>query len=189
MSITLFRVVNEQVDSIPRSILIDKADDGLPNTENYAQFRKQQVYVPYVNPVDTAVKGYSDFVPTDKVLLSADRGTIAGLVDDGYVTMTAFDSDLVVAPVVTNATNGAGDTTITGVATPGSTFLSVAPDRTRVYVTDTNGLVQIVEEASFGAHTATSIVFPDTAITGTPTTDWTIQVFANSKFSNIFTIL
>lgn len=184
MAITLFRVVNQQVDNIVRSVLIDKADDGQANTENYAQFRKQQVYVPFSNPADTAVNGYSDFVTTDRVLLSADRGTIAGLVSSGDVTLTAISSGLIVAPIVTAAANGAGTTVVDG-----TTFLSVAPDRTRVIVTTPGGVAQTLEEADFVIHTAVQITFVDASVTaGTPTTNWTIQVFANSKLSNIFTL-
>jgi hypothetical protein len=149
----------------------------------YAQFRKQQVYVPYSNPLNTAVKGYSDFVPTDRVLLSADRGTIAGLTSSGYVSSFFFTSSLIATSVITAGVNLAS-TTLTG-----TTFLSVTPDLTYVEFTSPGGLTQLVSQASFTTHTAVSIVVPDAAVTiGSVTPGWLVRVFANSKYSNQFVL-
>lgn len=179
MSITLIRVVNQQ--TINRSLLIDKLDDGQANTERYAQFAKQQVYVPYSNPLDTSVKGYVDFVPSDRVLLSADRGTIAGLASAGKISTFAFDSALKTTSTVTAASNLGTDTTIDG-----TTFLSVTPDVTYVKFTNLAGVSQMVPSSAFSVFTNTQIVVPDAAVTiGTPTDGWTIQVKANSKLSNV----
>lgn len=185
MPVTLFRVTNEQVGAVVRSLLIDKADDGLPNRENYAQFRKQQVYIPYRNPLNTAVKGYSDFVPTDRVLLSADRGTIKGLVNAGYSALTMFSSALVATPVVTGDVVAGPDTTITG-----TTFLSVSPDLTYLTLTTPGGVSQTLPQAVFSVHNATTITVPDAAVTiGVPAAGWTARVFANSRTSNTFVLV
>lgn len=188
MSITLARVVNEQVlpQGISRdgSILLDKIDKSQGNSENppYAQVSKQKLYVPYVNPIDTAVQGYVDLVQTDEVMLNLDpvKGSIGGLANTTppHVSVTLFNSALIATPGLTTAVDGAGDVTITG-----TTLLSVSPDRTRVYLTNASGVVQIIEEADFNTHTATSIVILDADITGAPATTWFAQVFANSKLS------
>jgi hypothetical protein len=185
MPVTLFRVRNEQVGAIVRSLLIDKADDGLPNRENYAQFRKQRVYVPYRNPVDPNVKGYSDFVPTDRILLSADRGTIKGLVNAGYAALTMFSSALIATPTVTGSVLPGASTTLAG-----TTFLSVTPDLTYVILTNLSGVSQTIPQSAFTVHTAISIAFLDASVTiGTPAIGWTARVQANSRLSNSFTLV
>lgn len=182
MPITLFRVINQQ--TINRSILLDKLDDGQANTEGYAQRAKQKVYVPYVNPIDTAVKGYTDLVPTDRVLLSTNHGTIKGLSDEGRVSFFAFSSGLIATSVVTSAVNAVGFTTIGG-----TTFLSVTPDLTYVTFTNLVGVTQIVPQSAFSVHTAISIVVPDGAVAiGVPGVGWKVQVKANSRLSNLFTL-
>lgn len=192
MSITLARVVNEQTlpQGISRdgSILLDKIDKSQGNSEQppYAQVAKQKLYVPYANPADPVVQGYVDLVQTDEVLLQLDpvEGSIGGLANTTppRVSVTLFDSALIAAPVITTAdadTPGGDDLTITG-----TTFLSVSPDRTRVLITTPGGVTQIVEEADFDTHTATSIVILAADINGSIAPGWTVQVFANSQFSN-----
>lgn len=185
MSVNLIRVINQQ--TLVRSILIDKIDRSQGNFEtgiSHAQARKQRIYVPYVNPIDPSVKGYTDFIPTDEVLLSADSGTIKRLSDVGRVSKAVVSSALVITPVVTSATHGAGTTTING-----TTFLSVAPDVTYVIFTNLLGATQKVASGSFSAFTGTQIQVADGTITiGTPGAGWKVQVQANSKFSNTFTI-
>lgn len=195
MSIILARVVNEQ--TLPQglsrdgSILLDKIDKSQGNSEQppYAQVPKQTLYVPYANPVDPAVQGYVDLVQTDEVLLQLDpEGSIGGLANTTppRVSVTLVDSALVAAPVVTGAAAdapGAGDITIDG-----TTFLSVSPDRTRVYLTNAGGAVQIIEEADFDTHTATQIIILAAKIAGSVAAGWKAQVFANSKYSNLFTV-
>jgi len=197
MSITLVRVTNEQ--TLPQglsrdgSILLDKIDKSQGNSDSppYAQLPKQTIYVPFVNPLDTAVNGYVDLVQTDEVILAAEAdGSIGALANTTppRVTVLAFDSALIATPTVTNAVNAVGTTTVTG-----TTLLSVSPDRTRLRLTEPiGGQSQILEEASFTVHNATTIAFVDGSVTlpgGPPTTGWTVQVFANSKWSSIFTLL
>jgi len=182
MSINLIRVINQQ--TIIRSILIDKIDRSQGNFTGYAQVRKQRVYIPYSNPVDPSVKGYTDFVPTDEVLLSADSGTIKKLKTVGKIDFAVVASSLLATPAVTSASHAATDTTIDG-----TTFLSVAPDVTYVIFTNLVGATQKVASALFGTFTNIQIIVPDAAVTiGTPGAGWTVQVQANSKFSNVFTL-
>lgn len=182
MPITLIRVVNEQ--TINRSLLLDKLDDGQANTEGYANLPKQQVYVPYSNPLDASVKGYVDFIPTSRVLLSSNNGTISGMAAAGKISTFAFSSALSVTPVVTSVSNLGTDTTIDG-----TTLLSVTPDVTYVKFTNLAGVSQMVPSSAFSGFVATQIVVPDAAVTiGTPGEGWTVQVKANSKLSNVMPI-
>lgn len=192
MSITLARVVNEQ--TLPQglsrdgSILLDKIDKSQGHSESppYAQITKQKIYVPYVNPADPTVKGYVDLVQTDEVLLSLETdGSIGGLAGTTppRVSVTLFSSALIATPVITSGTN----TTSTTIG--GTTFLSVLPDLTYVEFESPGGLTQLVSQAAFSAHLATSIVVPDAAVTiGSVIPGWKVRVFANSKFSNQFTL-
>ncbi len=188
MSATLFRVQNSQV--LVRSLLIDKIDRCQGNFDGSGQRAKQAVYVPYVNPKDTSVPGYIDMVPTDEVLLSMHgKGTLAELQDNGYLTVTAFSGALTARAVITAASNGAGATTITG-----TTMASLAPDITRVTLTNLSGVTQTLTDAEIiadvsSSFSTTSIVIADGLVTiGSPTTGWLVQVFANVKLSNVFTL-
>lgn len=185
MSVNLIRVVNQQ--TLIRSILIDKIDRSSGNFENglsHAQSAKQKVYVPYVNPLDSAVKGYIDLIPTDEVLLSADSGTIKRLADVGRVSKAVVASSLLTTSVITSASHGGSDTTING-----TTFLSVSPDVTYVIFTNLVGATQKVASGLFGSFTNVLAVIPDSAITiGTPGAGWKVQVQANSKTSNQYTL-
>jgi len=193
MGILLTRVVNQQltVGSAPYganpSLLLDKIDKSQGNSENppYAQIAKQQVYVPFWNPLDDSVNGYSDLVQTDEVLLAMEAdGVIGRLETDGEVVVTIFDSDLITIPTITAAANAAGTTTIDG-----TTFLSVLPDITYVTLTNLVGATQIIPEASFVVHTAVQITFIDATVTiGVPGVGWTAMVQSNSKQSNTFTL-
>jgi len=192
MPITLIRVVNQQ--KIDRSILIDKLDDGQANTEGYAYISKQQVYVPYWNdkkdvqgnPIDPTVKGYVDYVPTDRVLLSADEGTIEGLARDGWITTFAFNSALIAAPTVNAAVNAVGATTI---GSAGTTFPSISPDITYVTFTNLALATQKIPQSAFTSLIPNQIVVPDAAVAiGVPGVGWKVTVQANSKVSNTFTL-
>lgn len=192
MTINLVRVINQQ--TLPQglsrdgSILLDKIDRSQGNSENppYAQLAKQKVYVPYANPLNTAVKGYVDLVPTDDVLLAAEAdGSIGGLAatSPARVTVAVVASNLVATPVASGVTN-ANPSVITG-----TTFTSVTPDLTYVEVTNLSGVTQLIPQSAFSAHSATSISVPDSAVTiGTPTSAWKFRVFANSKWSNQVTV-
>lgn len=182
MSITFIRVTHEQ--KVSNSILLDKLDDGQANTEGYAQRAKLQVYVPYSNPLDSTVKGYVDLVPTDRVLLSTDRGTIKGLQTDTWVSVAAVNSALLATPVITAASNAAGSTTIDG-----TTFLSVSPDVTYVTLENLAGVTQTIPQSAFSGHIVTQIVIPDAAVSiGVPVAGWKATVQSNSKTSNQFTL-
>jgi hypothetical protein len=194
MPITLIRVINEQ--KLIRSILLDKLDDGQANTEGYAYYQKQKVYVPYQNllddkgdPLPAPVKGYVDFVPTDRVLLSADDGTIHGMADPPvpytqWVTTFAFNSVLTRVPTVTSAVNAVGSTTIGG-----TTFLSVPPDVTYVTFENLAGVKQTVPSSAFTTYLANQIVVPDASVTiGVPGAGWKVVVLSNAKNSIAFTM-
>jgi hypothetical protein len=182
MSINLIRVINQQ--TLVRSILIDKIDRSQGNFSGYANRAKQKVYVPYSNPLDTAVKGYVDLTPTDEVLLSADAGTIKKLASAGKVATAVVSSALIAAPVISAADEDNVDIDITG-----TTFFSVAPDRVYVHLTNLAGATQIIRDENFDtwSNTAIKILFGVVTI-GTPTAGWKVKVFANSKFSNEFTM-
>lgn len=194
MPLTYVRVVNEQL--INRSILIDKIDKSQGNSEGYAQKAKQKIYVPFVNPLDTTVKGYLNLVPTDEVLLSANNGTISGLASAGYITAALVPSFDIAAPTM-NPGDGVYDgigfqTTITStVAT--SRFISLYPDVTRVTFRDPlfPAITETVSSGSFTLFNNTTIVVPDAAlpVIGPPAVGWQVQVQANSKLSAWLTLV
>lgn len=183
MTAQLLRVINAQ--TLVRSILLDKIDESQGNTEGYAQKPKQKVYVPYQNPLDSNVKGYIDLVPTDNVqLANGPGGVITKLAVAGRITTLSITSAQVKTPTVTAASDGGGNLTITG-----TTFTSIDPDLTYVILTNTSGVKQTIAQADFGSQSATQIVIANSKVTiGTPTTDWKVQVKANSKLSNNFTV-
>lgn len=193
MGILLTRVINEQqvAGSAPYganpSLLLDKIDESQGNSENppYAQIEKQRIYVPYWNPLDTTVNGYTDLVQTDRVLLAMEAdGVIGRLEADGHVTVSVFDSDLIATPTITNAANAAGTTTIDG-----TTFLSLTPDVTYVTFVNLGGVSQTIAQADFTIHTGVQITIVDAKVTiGVPGVGWTVTVQSNSKQSNTFTM-
>ncbi len=183
MSINLVRVINQQ--TLVRSILLDKIDQSQGNSSGYARKAKQKVYVPYSNPADSSVKGYVDLIPTDEVLLSADSGTIAGLKKASRVDTAIVASNLVATPVVTGASDASTQITVDG-----TTFLSVAPDKTYLIVTNGAGASLKIPSTSFDTFTTLQIIVLDATVAalGTPAPGWKVQVMANSKLSNVFTI-
>lgn len=184
MSINLVRVINQQ--TIIRSILLDKLDRSQGNSLGYAQKAKQKVYVPYSNPVDSSVKGYVDLVPTDEVLLSAAAGGgIAGLKARGVVDTAIVASNLLAIAVVTSASDAS-----TQIDVGGTTFLSVAPDKTYLIVTNGSGVSLKIPSTSFDTFSNTQIIVLDATVAalGTPAPGWKVQVQSNSKLSNVFTI-
>jgi len=189
---TLVRVVNNQ--TINRSILIDKVDRSSGQFEtgiSYAQSAKQKVYVPYKNPLDIAVKGYIDMVPTDEVLLALNgKGVLAKLAASGYVSTTLFNSSLTAAPTISAASNAATLTTIDG-----TNFLSLAPDITYITLTNLSNVSQVITDAQIiidgppSTISAIQIEIDDGLVTiGTPTTGWKVVVKANSKTTAQFTL-
>lgn len=187
MAIQYLRVVNEQ--TLNRSILLDKIDRAQGNFEGYAQRvrHKEQVYVPYSNPLDPNVKGYSDLIAGDEVLLQAEAdGVIGGLVTAGKVSAALVLSTLVAAPTLATGVSNtpAGESTYTG-----TTFLSVSPDITYLELTDLTGAIQVIDESQFTTtHTQTTIVIPDANVTGTPAAGWKARVFANSQWTDQVTL-
>jgi hypothetical protein len=191
MTINYVRVINAQVipQGISRngSILIDKIDRSQGNNSSppYAQIAKQKIYIPYSNPLDSSVPGYIDLVPTDDVLLaSLPDGSIGGLANSipACVSISTIASDLLAKSHVSSANYDAGTTDLT---ITGTTFLSVDPDVTYVDLVNASGVRQHIAEVNFTSIAGTQIVIPLSAITiGTPSTSWTLTVFANSKRSN-----
>jgi hypothetical protein len=191
MAITLIRVINQQ--KINRSILLDKLDDGQANTTGYAYKARNMVYVPYSKTTDSAglalpsaVKGYVDLVPSDRVLLSAANGTISGLATSTHISTFAFSSALKKTSVISSATHSGvtNDTTIGG-----TTFFSVTPDVTYVVFQAPGGATQTVPSSAFASFSTTQIVIDDSTITiGVPGAGWKVTVRANSSSSNTYTI-
>jgi len=173
---SVLRVINGQLYN--RSILINSLDNGLPNSLPDER-HKQQVYVPYTNPIDSNVPGYSDFTLTDRVLRSTNSGVINKLNSAGIISIGIIDSADTVAPTVTSASYT--DPTIT---INGTKFTSISPDVT--YVTFTNnssGLSVTVPSTDFASASATQITVNKSKVAaiGTPASGWTLVVMANSK--------
>ncbi len=77
----------------------------------------------------------------------------------------------------------------------GTTMASLSPDITYVILTNLSGATQTITDQVIlaagapNSFTTTSIIIQDALVTiGTPTTGWTVQVKANSKLSNTFTL-
>jgi len=184
MPLIYIRVVNEQV--IDRSLLIDKIDKSQGNFEGYAQRAKQAVYIPYVNPDDTSVKGYLNLVPTDEVLLAANNGSIKGLSDANYITFSPVDALAIAKSVVVAAAN---DVMNNWTDVDGLTFTSVYPDDTRLQLKNMGGTVQTITSGDFAVFTGIAIRVLDAVVTiGVPAAGWQVRVQANSLFSEWFTL-
>jgi hypothetical protein len=141
----MIRLVHSQTTA--GALLVNDIDDGLPNKtarrtvappqayerDGYANKPKQPCYVPRVNLADPTQAGFVDLQETDRVLLSLNKGTIAGFVRQGLLTATQFTSGDVAAPVLTTAdldTPSAGILTLTG-----TNFVSLAPRTSSVTLT------------------------------------------------------
>lgn len=137
----MLRLIHAQ--TIQGAILVDDIDDGLPNKnvhrlgstgdpaaykrDGYANEPKQSVYIPRTKPTDATVAGYIDLNETQRVLLSAENGKIAGLQAAGLVSTVSLVAADLAAPAISAAALAAGDLTIDG-----TSFLSVAPEITTV---------------------------------------------------------
>ena len=194
MTINLVRVINQQ--TLPQglsrngSILLDKIDRSQGNSESppYAQLAKRKVYVPFKNPLNVAVKGYVDLVPSDDVLLAAEPdGSIGGLTatSPARVTVAVIASNLIATPTVSAALHDISDALLT---ITGTVFLSISPDLTYVELTNVSGAKQLIPQSAFGSQSGTVITVPNSAVSGVPTTGWFVRVFANSKYSNRFAV-
>ncbi len=153
--------------------------------DGYANKPKQKCYVPRVNADNTAQAGYIDLTESDRVLLSAGKGVIAGLVRASHLTVVSFVAANLNTPVLTLArlgVPGAGQVTITG-----TTFLSVLPDVSSVVFTGTGAVTLTAAQITGGGgtFTATSIVIPAALVPGVALTTTSAQVRANSKSSAV----
>jgi hypothetical protein len=190
MPSSFIRVVHGQLKQ--GSLLVDKLDDGQANTEGYANRAKNPVYIPFSNPLDPNVAGYLDLVPSDRVLLSVDRGTIKGFLDNGQISASfSFVSSMVAAPLI--VTNVIGPT----LDIVGSQFVSLVPDVS--YVTLFNpflGLTQVLTDAAILAAGPPNVftpalisIAPPLITIGVAAPGWTVQIFANSKLSNLHVLI
>lgn len=167
------------------AILIDDIDDGLPNKtahrlgttadpnsyprDGYANAPKQPCYVPYSKPSDATLPGYIDLDETQRVMLSAAQGKIAGFQRAGLLTVVTFAATDLAAPTISGATldsPAAGDVTIAGTG-----FLSLTPNVTSVRLAGAGvGDVTLTQNdivaVSPGAVGDTSIVIDSTLIAG-----------------------
>lgn len=192
----MIRLVHSQIAS--GSILVSDIDDGLPNKtarrtvapqysyerDGYAQAPKQPCYLPRVDPANPALPGHIDLELTDRVLMSVNRGQIAGFVKNGLITATLFAASDVAAPDLTSAVLdvlGTGDLTLTGTG-----FTSLEPYTSSVVITGDGAVTltpaQIVAEG--GTFTSTSIVVPAALLTDVSTTTSSCEVLADNQVSS-----
>lgn len=170
----LIRLIHAQTQIAP--LLINDIETGSPNRP-FDDYYKQPVYVTYNRQffgndglvgVDTTQPGYIDLVPTDDVLLSVEDGVIAGLVDQGLVTLVNIATGALNAPSITTAeqdtvvaTDGTNDYRV---EITGTNFLSTSPDESTVLVTATDASDILLTASDItgggGTFTNTSIVIP-----------------------------
>lgn len=176
----MLRLIHNQ--TVSGAILVDDIDDGLPNKtahrlgssgdpasyarDGYANSPKQACYVPRTKPSNAAIQGYIDVRETQRALLSAGKGKIAGLARAGLITVVSFLPSDVVAPVVTTAvldTPGVGDLTITGTG-----LTSLTPNQSSVAITGTGAVALTQAQIITGTGTIsdTSIVIPAALVPG-----------------------
>lgn len=196
----MLRVYHNQ--TVQGAIVIDDIDDGLPNKtahrlgstanpkaykrDGYANEPKQKCYVPRTQASTgfPLVQGYINLNETDRVVLSADKGKIAGLVAAGLVTTVSLVASDVVAPTLATAVL-ATDLTLTG-----TKFLSIAPDVTTVVITGTGAKTLTAAQilTGSGTVTATSIVIPAALIPGVVVTASSVKVVANEQSTAVVVI-
>lgn len=196
----MLRLAHTQVAT--GALLINDIDDGLPNKtarrmvapatqyerDGYANKPKQKCYVPRVNALNVAQPGYIDVTESDRVLLSAAKGTIAGFVRDGLLTVTSFQPADLAAPVLSTARlgiPGAGQITLTG-----TSFTSIAPDITSVILTGTGAVTLTAAQiiTGGGTVTATSIVIPAALVPGVVITATSAQVRSDGLLSAVLAL-
>lgn len=168
------------------------ADKSVEPGVNYL---KQKCYVPFYKVTsatthDVTVKGYIDLAETDRVLISQNRGVIAGLVRGSMIngartpliSVTSFVAADVAASVLTSAVL---DTTLT---LTGTGFESLDPNVSSVVITGSGAKIltraQIVAAVG-GSFSDTSIVIPASLLTGVLDLTSTIQVLTNDLLSNV----
>jgi hypothetical protein len=193
----MLRLIHNQ--TVQGAILVDDIDDGLPNKEvhrlgsnanpkayerdGYANKPKQACYVPrsQANTGFPLVQGYVTINETPRVTFSAGKGKILGFKNSGHISVVSLVAADIVAPTLATASinvPGAGDLTLVG-----TTFLSVSPDVTTVFITGT-GAVTLTAAAIItagGSVSATAIVIPAAAVPGIAAVTSFAQVLANEK--------
>jgi hypothetical protein len=175
----MLRLIHNQ--TVSGAILVDDIDDGLPNKtahrlgsigdpasyarDGYANYPKQPCYVPRTKPSNAAIQGYIDIRETERALLSAGKGKIAGLVRAGLITVVNFTQADVAAPTVTTAvlTVASGALIITGTA-----MTSLAPNQSSVVITGPGAvtLTQAAIVSGGGTFTDTSVSIPEALVPG-----------------------
>lgn len=196
----MLRLIHQQ--TVQGAILVDDIDDGLPNKEvhrlgstgdpkayvrdGYANKAKQPCYVSRTKPGDPTRPGYIDLNETEKVTFSYGKGKVSKMLTAGLLRKVDYVASQVATPVLTTAdlgTPGPGELTISG-----TTFLSLDPNDTFVYLTGT-GAVTIVCDAAFllagGTISGTTIYIPAALIPGVATTTTFAQIKSNDNLSAI----
>ena len=200
----MLRLIHSQ--TVQGAILVDDIDDGLPNKnvhrlgssgdprayvrDGYANKPKQPVYIPRTKPTDSSIAGFIDLDETERVLLSAENGKVAGLQTAGLISVVSLTEADLATPVITGVTldsPAAGDVTIDGTG-----FLSVTPDITSVRlfgagVGDVTLTQAQIVAVSPGAVGNTQIIIDSTLIAGLASGD-DIIVTADGQASNTFAV-
>lgn len=203
----MLRLTHTQVAQGP--LLISDIDDGLPNktakrgvghpdkylrdgnspggpdksTSRGSSALKQKCYVPRIKAGEPTIAGYIDLAETDRVLMSAARGVIRGLLAANQLTVTSFPASDVAAPINLSARfnfPSAGDVTISG-----SGLTSLAPDITSVVFTGSGAktVLQAQITSDGGSVGASSIVVKATSIPGVAEQTTSVAVRADSQLA------
>lgn len=174
---TRVRVIHSQTTEGP--LLLNDVEDGMPR-EPFAYLHEQQVYIPREDPDRPGVPGFTDLVPSDKVLASLEQGVIAGLEEQGYVLTPVLISDAdLAAPTVAGAT-------LSGTLTlGGANLLSVAPDVSSLVITGAGATTLTLTDITTGggAFTNTVVVVPSALIPGVSASSSSAAVEADRQTS------
>lgn len=201
----MLRLIHNQ--TVSGGILVDDIDDGLPNKNVHrlgstadpkAYVRdgttgkpKQPCYVPRTQALTgfPTIQGYINLNETPRVTFSSGKGKIHKLQSSGFVTVVSLLAADIKAPTLATAAinvPGAGDLTLTG-----TTFLSVQPDITTVFITGTGAVTltaaQILASPG-GVVAATSIVIPAALIPGVVAVTSFAQVRANEQLTTVVAV-
>ncbi len=201
----MLRLVHNQ--TVSGGILVDDIDDGLPNKEvhrlgstadpkAYARDGiigkpKQPCYVPRTQALTgfPTIQGYINLNETSRVTLSAGKGKISKLQSSGFLTVVSLVAADIKAPTLATAAinvPGAGDLTLTG-----TTFLSVSPDITTVFITGVGAITLTAAQilaAVGGVVSATSIVIPAALIPGVLAVVSFAQVQSNEQLTSVVAV-
>ena len=196
----MLRLIHAQ--TVSNAVLIDDIDDGLPNKtahrlgstadpkayvrDGYANKPKQSCYVPLsqANRGFPLIPGYINLNETPRVTLSAGKGKIYKFQTTGKISIVSLVASDIQTPTLVSAVKGA-----TLVLT-GTTFLSVSPDVTTVYITGTGAITLTAAAIILAGGTvgATSIVIPLAAIPGVVITTSFVWVVANEKTTAVVVV-